>query len=189
MTETLKRYGRTRVSGISKMEVAVGRYDYDTMELHLGYLTPSELRVLYWLLRGYDNSTIGAILDVDEKTIERHINGIYSKTRLNKSETQGQNPRAALCWLCLRDSVYNFLDEDGVLSSLEDNLRGFSPKERLIVDLLKLGHGNSRIAEIVKLSESTVSWHVRSISFKVGLNGQFGKDTQAKRKELLARLK
>ncbi len=164
------------------------KYDYDRTELSLGDLTPRELEVLYWALRGYDNGAIGSILFIDTCTIERHLTAIYSKTRLSSKIAEGQHPRAALCWLCLRDNIYNYLSADGVLSSLEDNLRGFSAKERLIVDLLKLGHTNKSISEITRLSTSTICWHVRGISYKVGLNGQFGDDTTAKRKELLARL-
>lgn len=170
------------------MEVVVERYDHNEFLLDLQYLTKSERRVLYWLIRGYNNDAIGVILNVESNTVERHINGIYEKTRLRTSITWGETPRAAICWLCLRDGIYSFLSEEGDLSTLEDNLRGFNPKERLIVDLLKLGHTNKNIADILHVSESMVSWHVRGISFKVGLNGQFGRDTVGKRRELVERL-
>ena len=42
-------------------------------------LTRRELEVLNWMAKGYRNSTIAEVLCLEGKTIERHINSIYSK--------------------------------------------------------------------------------------------------------------
>ena len=42
-------------------------------------ITPREMDVLSWMTKGYRNNTIAEVLCVDPKTVERHINNIYSK--------------------------------------------------------------------------------------------------------------
>ena len=42
-------------------------------------LSPRELEVLSWMVKGYRNRTIADILFLELKTVERHINSIYSK--------------------------------------------------------------------------------------------------------------
>ncbi len=42
-------------------------------------LSPRELEVLSWMAKGYRNETIAGVLSRDVKTVERHINNIYSK--------------------------------------------------------------------------------------------------------------
>ncbi len=45
----------------------------------LGDLTRREVEVLSWMARGYKNDTIAEVLSLDTKTVERHINNVYSK--------------------------------------------------------------------------------------------------------------
>lgn len=42
-------------------------------------LSPRELEVLSWMSKGYRNGTIAEVLYLEPKTVERHINTIYSK--------------------------------------------------------------------------------------------------------------
>ncbi len=42
-------------------------------------VTPRELEVLSWMAKGYRNNTIAEVMCLEPKTIERHINSIYSK--------------------------------------------------------------------------------------------------------------
>ena len=42
-------------------------------------LSPRELEVLSWISKAYRNSTIAEVLCLEPKTVERHINNIYSK--------------------------------------------------------------------------------------------------------------
>ena len=42
-------------------------------------LSPRELEVLSWMAKGYRNNTIAEVLCLEPKTVERHINNIYSK--------------------------------------------------------------------------------------------------------------
>ena len=66
-------------------------------------LSPKELEVLGWLAKGYRNDTIAGLLSRDVKTIERHINNIYSKLHNDKLEGphESMHPRvrAALTYL------------------------------------------------------------------------------------------
>ena len=66
-------------------------------------LSPRELEVLSWMAKGYRNDTIADVLSRDVKTIERHINNIYSKlSSAREEESEGsRHPRvqAALTYL------------------------------------------------------------------------------------------
>ena len=42
-------------------------------------LSPRELEVLGWMAKGYRNRTVADILSLELKTVERHINSIFSK--------------------------------------------------------------------------------------------------------------
>ena len=66
-------------------------------------LSPKEMEVLGWLAKGYRNDTIAGLLSRDVKTVERHINNIYSKLQNNKPDnpdaTMHPWVRAALMYL------------------------------------------------------------------------------------------
>lgn len=51
----------------------------DPKAAFLKELTPRELEVLNWMAKGYRNNTIAEVLCLEPKTVERHINSIYSK--------------------------------------------------------------------------------------------------------------
>lgn len=62
-------------------------------------LSPKALEVLSWVAKGYRNDTIAEVLSRDVKTIERHINNIYT-TLLGAEDEQGHpRVRAALMYL------------------------------------------------------------------------------------------
>ena len=42
-------------------------------------LTPRELEILGWMARGYRNASIAEVLSLEPKTVENHINNIFSK--------------------------------------------------------------------------------------------------------------
>ena len=79
-------------------------------------LSPKELEVLGWLSRGYRNDTIAGLLSRDVKTIERHINNIYSKLSndLLEDPVQSMHPRVR--------AVLMYLKATGLLSA--DKLEG-----------------------------------------------------------------
>lgn len=61
-------------------------------------LSPREMEVLGWMAKGYRNDTIAEVLSLDGKTVERHINNIYSK--LNSSgESRHQRVQAVMLYL------------------------------------------------------------------------------------------
>lgn len=51
-------------------------------------LSPRELEVLSWMAKGYRNDTIADVLSRDVKTVERHINNIYSKLFSDKKDDE-----------------------------------------------------------------------------------------------------
>jgi len=63
-------------------------------------LSPRELEVLSWMAKGYRNDTIAEVLGLEPKTIERHINNIYSK--LNGALTSSKHARVHAVTLYLR---------------------------------------------------------------------------------------
>ena len=75
----------------------------DPRSSFLSGLSPKELEVLSWISKGYRNDTIADVLSRDVKTVERHINNIYSKLHNDKFEEDdgSQHPRvrAALAYL------------------------------------------------------------------------------------------
>lgn len=71
----------------------------ETKTTFLKELTHRELEVLSWMAKGYRNATIAEILCVDPKTIERHINSIYSKLNM---ATDSKHPRVSAIMLYLR---------------------------------------------------------------------------------------
>ena len=52
----------------------------DTRSSFLKDLSPRELEVLSWMAKGYRNDTIADVLSRDVKTVERHINNIYTSS-------------------------------------------------------------------------------------------------------------
>ena len=54
-------------------------------------LSPRALEVLHWVARGYRNDTIADVLSRDVKTVERHINNIY--TSLLGPDDDSRHPR------------------------------------------------------------------------------------------------
>ncbi len=51
----------------------------------------------------------------------------------------------------------------------DDPLRTLTPREREVLALMAEGHGNSAIAELLVVSETAVSKHIRNIFAKLGL--------------------
>ena len=80
-------------------------------------LSPRELEVLSWMAKGYRNDTIADVLSRDVKTVERHINNIYSKLHNDKDESgrdsRHSRVRAALTYLKATGMLPNqqFLDD------------------------------------------------------------------------------
>lgn len=70
----------------------------DPSATFLKELTPRELEVLSWMSKGFRNQTIAEVLCVDPKTVERHINSIYSKLSLS-SESKHARVSAVMLYL------------------------------------------------------------------------------------------
>ena len=68
-------------------------------------LSPRELEVLSWMAKGFRNDTIADVLSRDVKTVERHINNIYSKLfseRRDNEEEGSRHPRVQATLTYLR---------------------------------------------------------------------------------------
>jgi len=61
-------------------------------------LTSREVEVLNWMAKGYRNETIAEVLCLEQKTVERHINSIYSKLGDN-TESRHQRVHAVMIYL------------------------------------------------------------------------------------------
>lgn len=62
-------------------------------------LSPRALEVLGWMAKGYRNESIADVLSRDVKTIERHINSIYSTLLGPEDDSKHPRVRAALMYL------------------------------------------------------------------------------------------
>ena len=62
-------------------------------------LSPKALEVLSWMAKGYRNDTIADVLSRDVKTIERHINNIYTTLLGTEEEVGHPRVRSALMYL------------------------------------------------------------------------------------------
>ncbi len=62
-------------------------------------LSPREVEVLSWMAKGYRNNTIAEVLCLEPKTVERHINSIYSKL---EPCPEAQHPRVHAVTLYMR---------------------------------------------------------------------------------------
>ena len=54
---------------------------------------------MHWVSRGYRNETIAGVLSRDVKTIERHINNIYTTLLSPEDDPRHPRVRAALMYL------------------------------------------------------------------------------------------
>ena len=66
----------------------------------LKQLTARELEVLSLLSQGYTNSAIAEVLYIDIKTVEHHLNSMYSKLRI-EPDFNGKHPRVSAARLYL----------------------------------------------------------------------------------------
>ena len=71
----------------------------DTQNGMLRDLSPRFLEVLQWVARGYRNETIAGVLSRDVKTVERHINNIYTALLGPDDDAKHPRVRAALMYL------------------------------------------------------------------------------------------
>ena len=77
-------------------------------------LSPKEMEVLGWLAKDYRNDTIAGLLSRYVKTVEAHIDNIYSKLQNHKPD----NPDATMHpWV---GAVLMYLKAVGLLSGTED---------------------------------------------------------------------
>ena len=80
--EQLTHVVRSAAEGRVILDPAVMDGLIATGESYSGFLkdlTAKELEVIGWMAKGYRNTTIAEVLGMDIKTVERHINSIYSK--------------------------------------------------------------------------------------------------------------
>ena len=73
----------------------------ETYSSMLKELSPRELEVLSWMAKGFRNNTIAEVLCLEPKTVERHINSIYSKLG---SPPESKHPRVYAVTVYLRAS-------------------------------------------------------------------------------------
>jgi len=145
-------------------------YNHNSTRVDLRTLTTRELQVWWYLVRGYSNLSIAEVLVVDEKTIERHINAIYSKLRVSPVIENGQSFRTCLAWMAARDGALSTVNELGKITSSKNGSYSLDEVEQLIISLLKLGHSEKTISTITRISLNNVYWYIKLIAIKFGIN-------------------
>lgn len=65
-------------------------------------LSGRELEVLNWIAKGLKNSAIAEVLCLEPKTVERHINSIFSKLGLNDGNVDSRHARVGSVILYLK---------------------------------------------------------------------------------------
>jgi len=163
-------------------------YNHNSTRVDLWSLTKRELQVWWYLVRGYSNKYISNKLTVEDKTIERHVNAIYSKLRVTHSVEKGQSPRTCLAWFAARDGYLASVGEDGTIIGTRNNMYNLDEREQLIVFLLRLGHSEESIADIAKINPQVIGWYIKLIAVKFGVNIIPSEDSSIGKKVLLERL-
>lgn len=62
-------------------------------------LTPRELEIMGWMARGYKNTAIAEVLSLEIKTVENHINNIFSKLTEFIPDARHQRVAAVISYL------------------------------------------------------------------------------------------
>lgn len=73
-------------------------YNHNRERLPWEDLSPREAEVARWSARGYSTSDVATILSVEPKTVESHINVVYSKLGLYNGKKA-----ASLAYFAMRD--------------------------------------------------------------------------------------
>jgi DNA-binding NarL/FixJ family response regulator len=96
----LMRAIEAAAAGLVVLDPAIlnGRND-DVRGPRLGRLTPRQMDVLHLMAKGYSNAAIGRALVLEEKSVENHINAIFSQLVSSRDPSVHPRVRAVITYL------------------------------------------------------------------------------------------
>jgi DNA-binding NarL/FixJ family response regulator len=96
----LMRAIEAAAAGLVVLDPAIlsGRND-DVRGPRLGRLTPRQMDVLHLMAKGYSNAAIGRALVLEEKSVENHINAIFSQVVSSRDPSVHPRVRAVITYL------------------------------------------------------------------------------------------
>lgn len=123
----------------------------------LDSLTERELEVLGLIANGASNPTIAGRLGIELKTVERHINHLYSELGINEDNTY--NPRVKAVLMYRERYPFEFIRQQ-----VEVNL---TPREYEVLSYIAKGYSNLRISKGLHIEPKTIERHINSIYSKL----------------------
>ncbi|MBL7988629.1 MAG: tetratricopeptide repeat protein [Chlorobi bacterium] len=156
--------------GIFEQQMNVVQRSFlQTLAAQCPRLTPTELRVCFWIKIGLATKEISSLLEVTERDIESHRRNIRRKLLLPAhkslleylSEIGARTVEAALR-----------TDDPAITARLKEHFPKLSVKEVKIALLLRNGYSTKEIAEILSTSERTVENHRYHIRRKLELSAE-----------------
>lgn len=87
--------------------------DEGSQSLLLKELTRREVEILSWIAKGYRNSTICGVLGLELKTVEHHINSIFSKLNHMVPESKHTRVQSVLLYLKATGRLLPEIQEEG----------------------------------------------------------------------------
>jgi DNA-binding NarL/FixJ family response regulator len=95
----LARAIEAAASGLVVLDPAILNARSEGRPTRLGRLTPRQLDVLHLMAKGYSNAAIGKALVLEEKSVENHINAIFSQLVSSRDSSIHPRVRAVITYL------------------------------------------------------------------------------------------
>ena len=88
-------------------------------------LTSRELEILNWMAKGYKNSAIAEVLSLELKTVENHINNIFSKLSEYIPNARHARVAAVISYLKATGAITGEIGSEAAYADEEDLVRTF----------------------------------------------------------------
>lgn len=129
-----------------------------------------ERNVLALITQGFSNGTIAEHMDLAQKTIEGHINEIFSKLRIiHRNGTSDPRAEAANAYIDQNPDFKNPFAE-------YETHQPFTDSEKEILNYVGQGLSDGKIAEKLHISKRTVQRHTNKILNKIKMTDKAKRD-------------
>jgi DNA-binding NarL/FixJ family response regulator len=98
-TEALVRAIEAAAAGLVVLDPAILAGTLEARYSRLGRLTPRQMDVLQLMAKGYSNSAIAGALVLEEKSVENHINAIFSQLVVSRDPSVHPRVKAVIAYL------------------------------------------------------------------------------------------
>ena len=98
-TGALIRAIEAAAAGLVVLDPAILAGTLEARYSRLGRLTPRQMDVLHLMAKGYSNGAIAKALVLEEKSVENHINAIFSQLVVNRDPSVHPRVRAVITYL------------------------------------------------------------------------------------------